>query len=95
MMLWFLVTATPVRAWHPPETESARLCGELQRGPSNKIGFTVGDLFDPKLWVGVKHPQQFHPLDQIDDNIHRVPRPGVQFELLTPGDTGITIHFRW
>lgn len=92
-----VVLATPARvcAWHVPGAESARLCAELQHGPSNKTGFTPGNLFDPKLWAGIAQPLEFHVPDHIGDDIQRVPRPGVQLELFTPGDAGITIHFRW
>lgn len=63
--------------------------------PPNENGFTLRNLFDKDLWIGIAHPLQVGGLSEIAGNVHRIPRPGVQFELLTPGFAGITMHFRW
>ncbi len=63
--------------------------------PLNETGFTLGDLLSQNLWVLARHPLAMNPLKQIDVDMHRAPRPGVQLELFTPGDVGATIHVRW
>jgi hypothetical protein len=61
----------------------------------NEAGLTVGDVFDHQMWAAVTRPLLLETLRAISGNMHRAPRPGVQFELLTPGYAGITIHLRW
>jgi hypothetical protein len=62
---------------------------------SNESGFTLNDLLEQRLWTLVRAPQSAGILSRIDDNVHRAPARGVQFELLCPGDFGATIHIRW
>ena len=80
-----------------PET-STWVCSPMLVEPfsalKNEAGLTVGDVFDHQLW-SVGHPLLLDTLREIGGNIHRAPRPGVQFELLTPGYAGLTIHLRW
>jgi hypothetical protein len=70
---------------------------EELRTETNESGFTLGDLFDQAIWAAVRHPLVLAPagLDHVEENVRRPPRRGVQFELLTPGDFGATVHFRW
>lgn len=60
----------------------------------NETGFTLGDLLDKNIWSLVTQPLRLGTLNQVGARTHRVPRPGVQLELLTPA-AGVTIHFRW
>ena len=68
---------------------------ELWTLEPNESGFTLGDLLDQTLWALVRHPLTPAGLSRIEQNVHRPPHRGVQFELLTPGDIGATVHFRW
>ncbi len=68
---------------------------ELRTSPPNETGFTLGDLLDRKLWALARHPLQGNLLTRIGGDVHRVPRPGIQFELFTPAEAGATIHLRW
>lgn len=63
--------------------------------PPNENGFTLGDLLNQNFWVAATHPLAMNPLKQIGVDVHRAPRAGIQLELLTPGDAGVTIHVRW
>lgn len=63
--------------------------------PPNETGFTLGDLLGHTTWAGVTHPLTGNVFKQIGADARRAPRPGVQFELFTPGDAGATIHIRW
>ena len=90
---WLVGSASASRAeprWmQRPATEL------LRRTEPNEAGFTLGELFDRKLWGVVRHPLTPASLDHVEKDVHRPPPRGVQFELLTPGDIGATIHFRW
>ncbi len=68
---------------------------ELRTLPPNETGFTLGDLFDRKLWALARHPLQGNLLTRVGADVHRTPRPGIQFELFTPSEAGATIHLRW
>ncbi len=68
---------------------------ELRTSAPNETGFTLGDLFDRKLWALARHPLQDNLLSRIGGDVHRAPRPGVQFELFAPSEAGATIHLRW
>ena len=61
----------------------------------NETGFTLGELLDRKLWVLARHPFAPETLSHVSDDAQRHPLRGVQIELLTPGDIGLTVHFRW
>ena len=56
---------------------------------------TLGDMLDRNILVLIRHPLSPETLSHVEENVHRPPHRGVQFELLTPGDVGATIHFRW
>jgi len=62
---------------------------------SNETGFTLNDILEQRLWTMVGRPLSPGALSRIDDNVHRAPGRGVQFELLSPGDFGATVHIRW
>lgn len=68
---------------------------ELLRPPPNEAGVTLATLFDGNLWGAMTHPLQSDQLNTVAWNVHRTPRTGLQFQLLTPGIAGITIHLRW
>ncbi len=68
---------------------------ELRTLPPNETGFTLGNLFDRKLWALAMHPLQGDLLNRLGGDVHRTPRPGIQFELFTPSEAGATIHLRW
>ncbi len=90
--------ASPARAEvtnQVPGTLFPQMPIELRTSSPNETGFTLGDLLDRKLWALARHPLQGHLLNQIGGDVHRAPRPGVQFELFTPSQAGATIHLRW
>ncbi len=62
---------------------------------SNESGVTVGDVLELNIWQLARNPLSPETLSRVSVEVHRPPRRGVQFELLTPGDFGATIHFRW
>jgi hypothetical protein len=62
---------------------------------TNETGFTLGELLDKKLWALARHPFAPETFNHVSDDAKRPPHPGVQVELVTPGDFGVTIHFRW
>ena len=64
---------------------------ELLRPAPNEAGVT----FDENLWLALIHPFQSGRLSTVAGNVHRAPQSGLQFQLLTPGFAGITIHLRW
>ena len=61
----------------------------------NETGFTLGELLDRNFWEAARNPLSPATLDRISVDAHRPPHRGIQFELLTPGDFGATIHIRW
>jgi len=61
----------------------------------NESGFTLGELLDRKLWALARHPFALETLGHVSDDAQRHPLRGVQIELLTPGDIGVTVHLRW
>lgn len=97
-----LVAATAVYALatqaHAQGLETASKASEvrldLRSPPPNEIGFTLGDLFDKRIWNLVTNPLGLGVLRQVAAGTRQVPRPGVQLELLTPA-AGVTLHFRW
>lgn len=78
-----------------PQTQPPYAKTVLLPRPNNENGFTLGELFNSTLWAAVKHPLTPDMLRNVDGDVHRPPHRGVQFELLTPGDIGATVHFRW
>jgi hypothetical protein len=78
-----------------PEPRSARLFRDMLSGQPNEAGFTLGEIVDRHLWILARHPLTPDTLNRVGSDVHRAPLPGIQFELLTPGDFGATVHFRW
>ena len=89
--LWWAGVAAAQPNW---PNRSAELETVL-RNDANEAGLTLEDVIDQRLWELVRHPLSPTVLSQMDDTVHRVPHRGVQFELLTPGDFGATLHIRW
>ncbi len=75
--------------------ESFRKQSSLMLNGGNEAGFTLGDLLQLQIWQIVTHPLTTSPLDQVNEAVHKPPQRGLQFELLTPGDFGATVHYRW
>lgn len=65
----------------------------IVRDLTNERGFTL-DMFDSNFWQLARHPSPAS-MDQFGELVHRPPTRGIQFELLTPGDFGATIHVYW
>jgi len=65
----------------------------IVRDLTNERGFTL-DMFDSNFWQLARHPSPAS-IDQFGELVHRPPTRGIQFELLTPGDFGATIHLYW
>ena len=63
------------------------------RDLTNERGFTL-DMFDSNFWQLAKHPSPAS-IDAFGELVHKPPKRGIQFELLTPGDIGATIHVYW
>ncbi len=61
---------------------------------TNERGFTL-DMFDTKLWALARHPLSPASMSQLGDAVHQAPARGIQVELLTPGDFGVSIHLYW
>lgn len=93
------ISVSPARAQTPtnqvPGTLFPQMPIEFRTAPPNETGFTLGDLFDRKLWALARHPLQGNLLNRLGGDIHRAPRPGIQFELFNPSEAGATIHLRW
>lgn len=83
-----LISAMP--SWALPPFERPVLHAD-----SNERGFTLDDMLDGKLLAIARHPLTPTALSQIGTTVHQAPQRGIQFELLTPGDIGATMHFRW
>jgi hypothetical protein len=62
---------------------------------SNERGLTLDEVFGGDLWVLAAHPLSPLTMSQVGSAVHQAPKSGIQFELLTPGDIGATIHIRW
>jgi hypothetical protein len=73
----------------------ARSPADLTLRSTNEVGLTVGELLDRNIWVLATHALSPDSLNSLSTDVHRPPRRGLQFELLTPGDFGATLHFRW
>jgi len=85
-----LLNAAASRAefqWPPPKDVSMQY--------TNETGVTVGEIVHERLWSMVRHPLSSNALTHVGEVAHRAPHRGIEFELLTPGDVGATIHFRW
>jgi hypothetical protein len=72
---------------HPREAD-------LLTSPSNETGFTL-EMLDADQWALARHPLALGTMSRVDHDLHCPPQRGIQIELLTPGDAGLTIHFRW
>lgn len=98
-VLWLLVFLVTLGFTFLHAAASAAQARPLTRlvgdEPLNECGFTLGDLVDGKLLALASHPLSPVAMSQIGDTVHQAPKMGVQFELLTPGDIGATVHFRW
>ncbi len=57
----------------------------------NETGVTVGR----DLWAAARHPMRPGVISQLGQDSRRPPHKGFQIELLSPGDVGATVHFRW
>jgi len=62
---------------------------------TNESGFTLADLVDRRTLAMANSPLSPETMSRVSENVHRPPHRGIQFELLTPGDFGATLHFRW
>jgi hypothetical protein len=78
-----------------PQPPTAHLFTDMLSGESNETGFTLGEILDRRLWTLARHPLAPEALLRVGTDVHRAPRRGIQFELLTPGDVGATVHIRW
>jgi hypothetical protein len=78
-----------------PESPSVQMFTDMFDTHSNETGFTLGEVLDRKMWALARHPLASEALSRVGDDAHRAPHRGVQVELLTPGDIGVTVHFRW
>lgn len=66
----------------------------IARDFTNERGFTL-DMFDSKLWALARHPLSPASMDQFGAAVHKPPVRGIQIELLTPGDFGLSLHLYW
>ena len=66
----------------------------IARDFTNERGFTL-DMFDSQLWTLAQHPLSAASMDRFGDAVHQPPTRGIQFELLTPGDFGLSLHVYW
>jgi hypothetical protein len=82
------VNATPSHAQVRPDNRP------IARDFTNERGFTL-DMFDGKLWALAHDPLSPVTMDQFGAAVHRAPTRGIQFELLTPGDFGVSMHIYW
>jgi hypothetical protein len=80
--------ATPSHAQVRPENRP------ITQNFTNERGFTL-DMFDGKLWALARHPFSPATMDQFGAAVHKPPTRGIQFELLTPGDFGVSMHLYW
>ena len=90
----FAIGLTPCAAavsW----AEGAPSIKEMVARSTNETGFTLEDLLRLNIGELVRHPLTANTLSRVSGDVHKAPRRGVQFELLTPGDIGATVHLRW
>ena len=79
-----------------PQPPAVRMFSDmLSPAQQNETGFTLGEIIDRHLWLMARHPLATNAMGRVGADAHRAPLPGIQFELLTPGDFGATVHFRW
>ena len=71
------------------------LRAQLLERHTNEAGFTLDDCLKLNIGELITHPLASSALSHVDTEVHKAPHRGVQIELLTPGDFGGTIHFRW
>lgn len=84
-----LLHAAPTWGFEPPSIK------DMLNPDSNERGFTVGGVLDLNVWQLARSPLSPETLSRVSDGVHRPPHRGVQLELLSPGDFGATVHFRW
>ena len=77
-----------------PQPLTAHLFTDMVTGESNETGFTLGEILDRRLWTLARHPLAADAFPRVETDVHRAPRRGIQFELLTPGDVGVPVHVR-
>ncbi len=61
---------------------------------SNERGLTLNFIVNERMWEWARAPSP-QTLSRIDSQVHRAPQKGMQVEILTPGDFGLTLHYRW
>ena len=61
--------------------------------PSKPI--TLGDMIHRGLFAIAREVFSQSSVSQIHGEDLGVPKPGVQVDLFTPGDAGVTVRYRW
>ena len=84
-----LLITTPAWAGERPSMR------DMLEHDSNERGFTISGVLQLNIWQLARSPLSPETLSRVSDDVHRPPQRGVQLELLSPGDFGATIHFRW
>jgi hypothetical protein len=87
------VTVLCVTAFQARAETSAPVLSEVrdeQPTAPKENGFTLGKLLHSRLLILVKPP--LGALNQLSDSSHH---SGTPPELLTPGNAGIAVHYRW
>ena len=82
------VSPTPSHAQVRPDNRP------IARDFTNERGFTL-DMFDSKLWALARQGLSPASMDQFGAAVHQPPTRGIQVELLTPGDFGVSVHVYW
>jgi hypothetical protein len=62
---------------------------------TNERGLTVSFFLQSNIRQMVRNPFSPENLSRVSADVQRPPQRGVQVELLTPGDFGVTVHVRW
>lgn len=62
---------------------------------SNEVGFTLDGFLQWNIWQLAQSPLSPETMSRVNEDIHKAPHRGVQVELLSPGDFGVTVHLRW
>ena len=68
---------------------------DMLKYDSNEEGFTISGLLEMNVGQLARRPLSPETLSRVSADVHRPPQRGVQIELLSPGDFGATVHFRW
>ncbi len=64
---------------------------QMLSNDENESGVTVGS----DLWAAARHPMRPGVISRLGEDSRRPPHEGFQIEILSPGDVGATVHFRW